>query len=311
MTSHIGEFAALTVAFAWTITALSFEYAAKRVGSLNVNLIRLPLALVYLAIFTFFTRGNALPTDATGHQWIWLLLSGVVGFVIGDLFLFKAFVNIGSRFSMLIMTLVPPITAFLGWLFLDEFLTWFYLLGMVLTVSGIFLALNAHKDGDTNKFSKHSIRGIFYAIGGALGQAGGLILSKIGMQNYNPFASTQIRIIAGVVGFALIMVFMGRIKQGVEALKNKEGMKGILIGSFFGPFIGVSLSLVAVQYTNTGVVSTIMSIVPILIIPPSIIFFKQKVSWIEMIGALLSVIGVALFFVDQVAFMAFVNRVLG
>ncbi len=296
MTSHIGEFAALGVAVVWTITALSFEYAANRVGSLNVNLLRLPLAFIYLSIFTFFARGNALPTDATNHQWVWLLLSGIVGFVIGDLFLFKAFTQIGSRFSMLIMTLVPPITAFLGWMFLNEGLTWFYLFGMILTVSGIFLAINSHKNGETKQFSKHSIRGILYAIGGALGQSGGLVLSKIGMENYNPFASTQIRILAGIIGFALIMIFMGRIKQCISALKNREGMKGILIGSFFGPFIGVSLSLFAVQRANTGVASTIMSIVPILIIPPSILFFKQKVTAMEIAGAVLSVIGVALFF---------------
>lgn len=297
MISHIGEFAALGVAIVWTITALSFEYAANRVGSLNVNLLRLPLALVYLCIFTFFTRGNALPTDASTHQWTWLLLSGIVGFVIGDLFLFKSFMHIGSRFSMLIMTLVPPITALLGWLFLDESLTWFYLFGMILTVSGIVLAINSHKNIETKKFSKHSIRGILYAIGGALGQSGGLVLSKIGMQNYNPFASTQIRIIAGIIGFTLIMIFMKRIKLGVAALKNKEGMKGIIIGSFFGPFIGVSLSLFAVQHANTGVASTIMSIVPILIIPPSILFFKQKVTVAEIAGAILSVAGIVLFFI--------------
>ncbi|MBP8850311.1 MAG: DMT family transporter [Breznakibacter sp.] len=296
MTSHIGEFAALGVAIVWTITALSFEYAANRVGSLNVNLLRLPFAFIYLAIFTFFTRGNSLPTDATNHQWMWLLLSGVVGFVIGDLFLFKAFTQIGSRFSMLIMTLVPPITALMGWLFLNETLTRLYFFGMLLTVSGIFLAVNSHKDESTNRFSKHSIRGIFYAIGGAIGQAGGLVLSKIGMQNYNPFASTQIRIIAGIVGFTLIMIFMGRIKKGFEALQNREGMKGIIIGSFFGPFIGVSLSLFAIQHANTGVTSTIMSIVPILIIPPSVLIFKQKVTISEIVGAILSVAGITLFF---------------
>jgi drug/metabolite transporter (DMT)-like permease len=139
--------------------------------------------------------------------------------------------------------------------------------------------------------------GIIFAVGGALGQAGGLILSKVGMQNYNPFASSQIRIIAGIIGFTLIIIFMGRLKGLLPALKNKSGMKALFIGAFFGPFIGVSLSLFSIQHTNAGIASTIMSIVPILIIIPSVYMFKQKVTFAEVVGAILSVAGVALFFV--------------
>jgi drug/metabolite transporter (DMT)-like permease len=297
LSSHIGEFAALGVAFSWTITALAFEHAAKRVGSLNVNLLRLPIAFIFLTVFNLFSRNFALPTDAGQHQWIWLTISGFVGFVIGDLFLFKAFILIGSRFSMLIMTIVPPMTAFMGWLVLHETLSVFSLLGMVLTITGIVIAVNAHKDQETKKFSAESIKGILYALAGTFGQSGGLILSKIGMQNYNPFASSQIRILAGTVGFVGIMILLKRFNNIFSAIKDMEGMKGILIGSFFGPFLGVGFSLFAIQHSNTGIVSTIMAIVPILIIPPAVFLFKQKISALEVIGAFLSVIGVAMFFI--------------
>jgi drug/metabolite transporter (DMT)-like permease len=296
--NHIGEFSALVVAIVWTITALAFEYSAFRVGSLNVNLLRLPLGFFFLSVFTFFTRGYILPVDASFNQWFWLLLSGFVGFVIGDLFLLKSFVLIGSRFSMLIMTLVPPITTILGWLILNEKLLTHGFIGMILTVTGILIAIISHKDENTKKFSFKSTKGIFYAVGGAIGQSTGLILSKIGMGNYNAFAASQIRIIAGIFGFLCLIFLLGRIKLIVPAIRNREGMKGILIGSFFGPFVGVSLSLFSIQHAqNTGVASTIMAIVPILIIPPSIFLFKQKITRAEIIGTLLSVIGVALFFI--------------
>jgi drug/metabolite transporter (DMT)-like permease len=296
--SHLGELAAVGVAIVWTITALAFEYSANLVGSLNVNLIRLPLAFIYLTIFNYFTRNYALPLDATTHQWIWLTISGIVGFVIGDMFLLKAFMLIGSRFSMLVMTLVPPLTTIIGYVFLSEKLILFSFLGMCLTLSGIILAVNAHKEKESNKFSAKSIRGILFAIGGAIGQSFGLVLSKIGMGNYNAFASSQIRIIAGIIGFIAIILIMKRINNIVPAIKNKKGMKGIIIGSFFGPFIGVSLSLFSIQHAkNTGVASTIMAIVPILIIPPSVFMFKQKITKIEIIGTFLSVIGVTLFFI--------------
>ena len=133
---------------------------------------------------------------------------------------------------------------------------------------------------------------------GALGQSGGLILSKIGMSNnYNPFAATQIRIITGIIGFVILITVLKRWKGVFTSLSNGKAMTRIGLGSFFGPFLGVSFSLIAVQYTQTGIASTIMAIVPILIIPPSIFIFKQKITVWESIGAFISVAGVALFFI--------------
>jgi len=295
--NHIGEIAALMVAFFWTITALSFESASNKVGSLAVNLIRLLLGFLFLTVFTYFYRGIAFPVDATLNQWVWLSLSGLIGFVLGDLCLFKSFTLIGSRLAMLIMTLVPPITAFLGFTLLGETLSLFNLLGMSLTFAGIFLAIFSRATATEKLKLNVPLKGFLLALGGAFGQALGLVLSKKGMGNYDPFAATQIRIITGIVGFAGIVILFNRAGQIKNAFMHKKGMTGIALGSFFGPFLGVSFSLLSIQHTETGIASTIMAIVPILIIAPSVLIFKQKVTIREIIGAVISVIGVALFFV--------------
>ena len=297
MILHIGEFAALAVAFFWTITALAFEYAGNRVGSLAVNVIRLLFAFVYLSVFCALTCGNVFPTDASSEQWLWLSLSGLIGFVLGDLFLFKSYGLIGSRLSMLVMTTVPPITALLGWLLLHESMNLMGYIGMSLTFLGVALAVNARRKVADNKHYKYSPRGILYAFGGAIGQAVGLVLSKFGMGSYNAFASTQIRIITGIVGFVLLVILLKRVKPVLEAFTNSEAMKGIVIGSIFGPFLGVSLSLYSIQHTTAGTASTIMAIVPILIVIPSVFVFKQKITKAEIIGAVISVAGVAFFFI--------------
>ena len=100
--SHIGEIAALGTALSWTITAMAFEVASKRLGAITVNLLRLFLAFIFLGILNWFVRGTFLPLDASSHAWIWLSVSGLIGFVLGDLFLFQSFTIVGSRVSMLI-----------------------------------------------------------------------------------------------------------------------------------------------------------------------------------------------------------------
>jgi drug/metabolite transporter (DMT)-like permease len=294
---HLGEFAALLTAFFWTISALAFESASNKIGSVAVNIIRLFMGFIFISIFTLIRRGLFLPVDATVENWMWLSLSGLIGFVFGDLFLFKSYTVIGSRFSMLIMTLVPPITAFFSFLILGERLTLFHLLGMTLTFTGIAIAIFS-SPGKGEKISlKLAPKGILYAFGGAVGQALGLVLSKLGMKNYDPFAATQIRIIAGIIGYTILVTFMTRWISVMKATQNKSGMILTSVGAFFGPFLGVSCSLIAIKYTEAGIASTIMALVPVFIIVPAVVLFKQKVTIPEVLGAIVSVAGVALFFV--------------
>lgn len=295
--SNLGEIAALTTAICWTITAVCFESAGKKVGSLAVNFIRLIIAFVLLGIFTFFTRGMLLPFDATGTAWLWLLISGMIGFVIGDLFLFQAYVEIGSRISLLIMSSVPPITAITGYFLMGEKITLLSSIGMLITILGIAIVILSRSSSDKKIKLSHPVKGLAYAFIGALGQAFGLVFSKFGMGTYNPFAATQIRVIAAIIGFAIVITASRSWGKLNEAIKDHSAMKFISLGSFFGPFLGVSFSLMAVQYTTTGIVSTITSISPILIIPASIMIFKEKVLPKEILGALISIIGVTLLFI--------------
>jgi len=302
--NHIGEYAALLTAVFWTITALAFERASRKVGSLSVNIIRLTMALFFLGFYSLINRGLFLPIDATGFQWLWLSLSGLVGFVLGDYFLFKSYEIISARISMLIMALAPPMAALISWIALDEKLTAKQGLGMLLTFAGIALVIlkrevNTNEDEEsTQKKVKlnYPLVGLLLAFGGAVGQAGGLVLSKVGMQDYDVVSAVQIRVITGIVGFALMFLFMNRWDSLFAAVKNPVAMKRITLGAVFGPFLGVTFSLLSIRYTSTGVASAIMSIVPVIIIAPAILIFKEKFNGKEIIGALITVGGVMLFF---------------
>ena len=289
-----GQLAALGTAMCWTIGILCFEYSTKKVGSVSVNMIKMYLAFMLFAIFAWIFRGKPFPTDATGFAWLWLGLSGIIGFVLGDLFLFKALEIIGARTSMLIMALVPPTTALIGFFLLSEILALRHCLGMAITLSGVAMVILT-REGETKEL-KHPVRGLLYAFIGMAGQAVGLVLSKYGMGQYNAFSATQIRIIAGMVGFTLLMFHFKAWGKFAAAFKNIPAISVATIGSTFGPFIGVYLSLLAVQNTATGIASTIIAIVPVLIIPFSILLFKEKINLREIIGAIIAVTGIAIMF---------------
>jgi len=295
--SVLGSLAALATAVVWTSTVMFFQSAGQRVGSLPVNLLRLVLGLFFLLVANLLWRGQAWPLDASGHAWLWLALSGLVGFSLGDLFLFRAFVLVGGRLAMLVMSLVPPLTAIIAALALGESLNATGWLGMAVTVSGVaWVVLEREGTGGARAGARSYWQGLLFAFLGAVGQASGLVLSKYGMGSYHPLPSTIIRVLAGIAGFTLVITVLGRWRQVRQALDDRGALLRIAAGAFFGPFLGVTLSLTSVQLIAAGVASTIMSIVPVLILAPAALIFKEKIGPRAVLGALLAVCGVALLF---------------
>jgi drug/metabolite transporter (DMT)-like permease len=291
----LGETAALATAFCWAMTALFFESAGRRVGSLPVNLIRLLMGALLLAALNGVRRGLLFPVDAPQSAWLWLGASGLVGFAFGDLCLFRAFVVIGARLSVLVMALVPPLTALIGRSVLDETLGPDQWAGMALTVGGVIWTVLERPKAEAEARGRPPLRGILLALGGALGQAVGLVLSKHGMGSYDALAANQIRVLAGIVGFAAVFTATQRWALFADALRHPQAMSRTLAGGIFGPFLGVSLSLVAVQNTEAGVAATIMAITPLIILPVSV-FRGERPSPRAALGALFAVAGTAVLF---------------
>lgn len=292
LNSHIGEIAGIGVSVCWTLSALFFEKAGHKISSLSVNFIRLLFAIGFLGITTFFTRGIFFPTDATSYQWFWLGLSGFIGFFLGDLFLFKSYFLIGSRTAALMMSLAPMLTAIIGWFFLKETLSMKDIIAIILSVAGIMIAISSRK-----MKLNYPAKGLLLAFGGAVGQAVGLILSKKGIGHYDPVAATQIRAMFGLVSFGILITVLRRWKQLSTDITHTDALKSVTVGAIFGPFIGVALGLFAIQKTNTGIASTLMALVPIFIIIPSSIMFKEKIRLQQVVGAIVSIIGASLFFI--------------
>lgn len=321
----IGESIALAVALSWTATALFAEVASKHLGSLPFNVLRMTFSLSLLVLTLWATMGVPWPRYADGVTWRWLLISGVVGYVIGDYCLMQGYIIIGSRFGQLLMTLSAPTAAITGRLLLGESMRPLAIVGMVVTLTGIAISILGKGDHQGVGL-RLPPKGILYGSLAGICQGVGLVLSKVGLQHYDeallasgisdhaipdgallplplflsiPFAATMIRASIGLLGFfAMLMIInkdgLQRLRDGI---KDRKAMWCVLGSTVFGPFIGVSLSLLATQYTSTGIAQTLFALTPVLIIAPAAWLFHQKVRPREVLGAVISVVGAALFFV--------------
>ena len=308
--NHLGEAISLIVAVSWTVTALFADKASHRLGSMTANVLRLCMAFVFLGVLLWVTIGHPYPVYATPEAWLWLALSAIVGYVFGDWCLFNCYLSIGARFGQLFMTLAPPMASIAGWRILGESLTWKSWVAMAVTLSGIAISILSRGEGHTVKLTL-PFKGVLLGLGAGLGQGVGLVLSKMGMQHYEnaipadapqlmgamlPFASTMIRAFIGAAGFLALMTFQKGLPQLRAAVHDRVGMKYALIMTLFGPVLGVSLSLLAVQYTSAGIASTLMALTPVLILIPYAFIYKQRIKAREVLGVFVSMLGVALFF---------------
>ncbi len=305
-----GELLSLLVAVMWTFTALFAEVASKRMGTLVLNVWRMLLTILLLGIVLWWTCGKPWPQYANTEVWKWFLASGFMGFVFGDYCLFNAYIVMGSRFGQLFMTLASPFAAIAAWLMMGETMGMLALLGMIVTLSGIGISIMG-KDDDGTRHLKLPRKGILLGIGAGMGQGIGLVLSKQGLMHYAanipseatdvaammPFAGTQMRAVMGLIGFGATLIFLKKWRNMLRFFTDLRGAAAAMGAILLGPFFGVSLSLMAVGMTNTGVAQTLMSLTPILILWPSRLMFGTKISMQEVVGAVIAVAGASLFFI--------------
>ncbi|MBT3388765.1 MAG: DMT family transporter [Desulfobacula sp.] len=294
-----GELIAIGTVFCWTISIQFFEAASKRIGAIAVNIIRLTSALILFSLFLFYRQGHILPVQFPAHAWFYLSLSGIIGFFIGDIFLFKALVENGPRVTMLIFSLSAPTAALIGWSLLDEVYVLHQWAGMFVTLLGVgIVILERNQKASKLKIRGITLKGTLFGFGAMFGQACGYILSKTGMQTesgyLDPFSATQIRALAAFMCFLIFFTATGKWGIVKTAVKDKKAVVFTTIGSAIGPFLGVSLSLMVLHYLTTGVASTFLSLVPVFIIPFSIFLHKEHVSIRAFAGAVIAVFGIYL-----------------
>ena len=299
--SYIGEISALSTAFLWMLSSLCWTKAGERIGSLAVNVIRLLVALPIVMATLWLTAGMPVPLSASANAWFYLSLSGALGFFVCDLLLFKAFLLIGPRLGMLILSLAPPMTALIGRFFLQEHLTLLNWLGMALTIAGVaWVVLASSAQAGTGCRFVFNLRGGVLALFAAASQACAMVVAKMGLkEELSAIAATEIRVIAGLGCFLLLLLILRRYPLLFKAVQDRRAVGIIVFGALVGPVVGVAMLMVAISHIQTGLAQTFLALSPVLIIPFMRILYKERITVHAVTGALLAFVGIALLFVKE------------
>ena len=310
---YVGEIAALGTAVCWAFSSIFFTVAGRRVGSLMVNRWRLLAAVLLVGAMHFILYGRPYPANPGSERLVWLGLSALLGLVFGDTLLFQAYVYIGTRLAMLLMALAPIFGTLVAWLLLGETLTLAELFAILMAVAGVaWVVLERGRAGTPAEGSRPApligdghattrrqyFLGILCGLGGALGQALGLVAAKRGLVGDFPaLSAVVIRMVVAMLVLWVWAALRGQLPLTLRALRHdRRSSLAILGGATMGPFLGVWLSLIGVQLAPVGIASTLNALTPVLLIPLVYALFREKTSPRAFGGTLLAVAGVALMF---------------
>jgi drug/metabolite transporter (DMT)-like permease len=292
-----GEFAALGTACCWAVGSNLFAAAGRRMGSVVLNRLRITVALGFLGLALWVMRGAPWPVWASGFQVGVLGVSGLIGFVFGDNMYFRSLVILGPGRAALIASTAPLFTTALGWPLLGERPGPLALLGMALTVGGILWVLVERGHGQPEHVEGSVAAGVAAGVLGALGQAGGYVLSKVALRTgIDPLSATVLRVGAAAVAVWILGAATGQVARTLAAMSDRRAALFMTGGAFFGPFLGVTLSLTALRYIEAGVAASITAFYPVLTILISSRFHGERLTWRTLLGALVAVGGVVVLF---------------
>lgn len=293
--THFGELAALATAALWSGSYLAFTVAVRRIGADRVNRLRLLFAVVLLASAHLVVYGTPLPTGVEASRWLWLGLSGVVGFTIADAFLFRALYHLGPHRTSVVTSLIPVSSAFMAWIVLGERLSAVQLLGVAVTVSAVLLIVTARPSRDGDAATRNPRLGVVLALGTVLAQSARYLLSVEGMSGGFPVLSTNVlQILAATIAAWLVALPQGRWRDTFRGLRDRTAAGATAAGAVVGPVLGVTLSLVALSGSRVGVASTLMALTPVFLLPLSALIFRERITWRSAVGTALAVAGVAI-----------------
>jgi drug/metabolite transporter (DMT)-like permease len=297
---HWGEVAALATAVCWSLTAVFFSYSGRLIGSDVVNRSRLIFAFLFLSITHLIIEGSLFPWGAEPYRWFWFAISAILGLVLGDTFLFKAYVMIGPRLSMLLMSTVPIYSTIFGWFLFGEAVTAVEMTGILLAVGGIGWVVTERRTGQTAVENKQYKKGILFGLAGALGQVANLVTARYGLVGgYSSLSATIIRILIALIILWGLAAAQRQIRHTLRMWRNRPAFRAMIGGSISGPFLGIWFSLIAIQYSRLGIAATLMALPPILLIPIEYIIYKRTVSMRGVVGTFVAIAGVVLIIFPQ------------
>ena len=284
----LGSGFALGAAFLWAVAALLWNRLGREVSAAAMNLGKGVMALAFLAL----TQAAVGLAPLSPRTWLVLGLSGLCGITLGDTLFFLSLARLGPRRSLLLNALIPVAASLLAMAFLHERLAARGWAGAALTLGGVTWVMREREPEAADGGSWRA--GIGYGLGSVLCCAVAVLLSKLGLAEAPPLQASFVRLLVGTAGLVVVVSAQGGLRRQTLPLREGRLFAVLAVASFFGTYLGIWFSLLALRYTTVTLQVILTTTSPIFVLPLAAVFLGERISARAVLGAAVAVGGVAL-----------------
>lgn len=289
------EILALGTAFLWAITSLIHANLSRSLGGAAYNRLRLTIMAFVMPVVSIYLGGW---DTLKSSDLILVSISGLIGFSLGDSAMLMSMQYLGPRRTQVIFAFNAPITVVLGIMILGETPTVTKSFGILVTFSGIYIAIaygkrEAQKHVWERDFGSAKI-GIIWGVLGALAQAVGIIMLKPALNaGADPFVLATVRIMAAgffIAGIGYLFPKTHWYENVTWSILFRTAAAGVI-----GIIIAVGFFLTyALKLGNVGIATVLSATTPVMVLPILWIVTREKASKGAWIGAIITVVGVSI-----------------
>jgi len=285
----IGCLFAIISAALWAFGAILFRKLGDNISPAGLNFAKSIIATLCLGGLLLGIKTGPVSAQA----YLYLGLSGLLGVSLGDTFYFRSLIELGPRLSLTLVVFIPATTVLLALVILNEQLTLSSFLGIILTLSGVFVVLRG-QHSHVNSQIRDLRKGIQYGILSIVTCSLSIILTKLVIESTSAIEATFIRQYSGTIGLIVWGLFSSKLKKWIKPFADPILLKNLIFAAFISTFLGTIFSIAALKYTYASIATTLNAMSPLFILPLSYYLLKEKITLCAVLGAFIAVLGAGL-----------------
>ena len=300
----IGELAGLTAAALWACSSLFYGRTKLSAWQINFgkNFLASIILCVHLAVVTGLAGRSMFEADR--NTWLLLIVSSVIGILIGDTFYFRSLQILGPRRALIVSMTSPLFGAIIGWSVLQESLSLLSISGILLTLFGIAIVVTERGAAaeTPGHFPASMSRGVAMgllaslcnACGGTFSRLGTFGSEKLSAGGCDPLEATVIRVCVASAFCILIAIATGQLLSTARKSFDPTALKSYLPAVICGPWLGIWMSQIAYKNSYLAIVLTLTCTTPLFVMPMLRIAYGYQITVRAIIGTLVALTGVYL-----------------
>ncbi|MGD9825104.1 DMT family transporter [Desulfobacter sp.] len=272
----MGSAFALGCAFFWAFAVILFKKAGESFSPIALNIYKSVVAMVLVGL-TMRVMGIPFFPDVPPRVWWILVLSGLSGITLADIFYFSALNRLDAGMVAVVECLYLPGVLGFSYILLGERMGVLGIIGSGLVLCAILVgAVKDLKPGTIG--NGQTLWGLCAGVLAMMFMALGIVIAKDVLDQADVFWATFVRVTAGTLGLVPIVLCHPERMRFARELKFSKAWLNAFPATVSGNYIALVLWVAGMKYTTASRAGVLNQMSTIFLFILATVWLKEKMT---------------------------------